>query len=33
MSVHGTAQELEYKYQNPDEIDGRLVYEIPDRAG
>ena len=33
MSVDGTAQELEHKYRNPDEIDGRPVYEIPDRAG
>ncbi|KAM0800205.1 hypothetical protein BDR22DRAFT_821695 [Usnea florida] len=34
MSVDGTVQELQHEYRNPDEIDGRLVYEIPDhRAG
>ena len=34
MSVDGTVQELQHVYRNPDEIDGRLVYEIPDhRAG
>lgn len=32
MGVQGPVQELEHEDRSPDEIDGRLVYEIADRA-